>query len=314
MTDFDPSARDELVSAYLDGEATPAERARVEADPELLERVEIHRRVADLVGGRVTPPADELRRTQIAAALDASDTADNVTALVARRRRWEAAKVVSIAAMVVAALALPIVLFGNGESDDDEATSLVEADDAAADDDAAAEPDAARGEVASEPAAAPEPEPEPEQEAMLSTEADEATGGDTDAAGDDAAADDSLAEEAQDGAMFRLSLFFDAEPLDLEIVPDIDALIEEVLAFLTSGRTAPGTGSEAIPLSELVCLEAWLDLTADRIDVAEVMVVGTAVVDRELVEYIAADTDDGVVLVALAVQGCEPVADEIIAE
>jgi len=39
MTDDRPpidSSDEELVSAYLDGEATPAERERVEADPRLL--------------------------------------------------------------------------------------------------------------------------------------------------------------------------------------------------------------------------------------------------------------------------------------
>jgi len=34
MNDFDPTL-DEIVSAYVDGEATAAERARVEADPAL---------------------------------------------------------------------------------------------------------------------------------------------------------------------------------------------------------------------------------------------------------------------------------------
>ena len=66
MTDFDPSERDELVSAYLDGEADAAERALVESSPELLERVEALWQISSMVGEPV--PVDiEQRERHIAA-------------------------------------------------------------------------------------------------------------------------------------------------------------------------------------------------------------------------------------------------------
>ena len=46
---------DELASAYLDGEASAAERARVESDPELRRRVDELRRASALVGRPVSP-------------------------------------------------------------------------------------------------------------------------------------------------------------------------------------------------------------------------------------------------------------------
>ena len=46
MTDSELFSDDEIVSAYLDGEATPEERARVENDPRLQQRLAEFRRVA----------------------------------------------------------------------------------------------------------------------------------------------------------------------------------------------------------------------------------------------------------------------------
>ena len=67
----DPADADLLASLYLDGEATADERARVEADPELLARVRAFETVAEDLSS-VTPPTD-LGRAQIAAALDLFD-------------------------------------------------------------------------------------------------------------------------------------------------------------------------------------------------------------------------------------------------
>ncbi|MGH9118827.1 MAG: zf-HC2 domain-containing protein, partial [Acidimicrobiales bacterium] len=54
---------DELVSAYLDGEATPEESARVDADPELQARVAGLRAVAAAVAGPFAPPSAEARES-----------------------------------------------------------------------------------------------------------------------------------------------------------------------------------------------------------------------------------------------------------
>lgn len=74
MTDTpstDPADDDLLASLYLDGEATAAERAQVEADPELMARVRSFEVMASDLSS-VTPPPD-LARLQIGAALDAFD-------------------------------------------------------------------------------------------------------------------------------------------------------------------------------------------------------------------------------------------------
>jgi hypothetical protein len=59
---------DELVSAVLDGAATPEERARVEADPRLRSRLEEFRQVAALVGEAPEPPSVLDRQRTLAAA------------------------------------------------------------------------------------------------------------------------------------------------------------------------------------------------------------------------------------------------------
>ncbi|MGF1598781.1 MAG: anti-sigma factor family protein [Acidimicrobiales bacterium] len=63
----------ELLSAYLDGEATPEEVARVEADPALLAEAEALRSVAERLGRELPPVPASLRRGQVAAALDLFD-------------------------------------------------------------------------------------------------------------------------------------------------------------------------------------------------------------------------------------------------
>ncbi len=324
MTDSHPSARDELVAAYLDGEATAEERAQVEADPQLLERVQTFRRVAEMVETPVTPPPLELRRRHIATALDASTTAENVTAMASRRWRWgraswhwDAAKVASIAAVVVALLAVPIILFGNGGDDAD--VVATSADDTAADDGPVEGLDA-------DEARAPAAEPE-EQELAATAAEDAAEGGEADladtagadaaddGAADDAAADDSPgALEPEAFALNRLSVFSEAVPLDLDVVADADALADEVRATLAEIARDRRTFESATDgeLSVLFCQGDWTDLTTERVDPAEVRIVGTALLDREQVEYIAADTDEGVVLIALAVFGCDVVIDEVI--
>ena len=104
MTDFDPTPDDELVSAYLDGEATPAERAVVEGDPRLLARVDELRAVTAAVGAPV-PPDDSARDRLIAQALTAAGPVAPVVSLDAARRRRQRTFVAI--ASVAAALAVP---------------------------------------------------------------------------------------------------------------------------------------------------------------------------------------------------------------
>src|SRR5450755_2532022 len=72
MSDTEPDPDDELVSAYLDGEATPDERTTVEGRQELLARVEQLRGVAVEVS-RVEGADPAQREAAIAAALGAFD-------------------------------------------------------------------------------------------------------------------------------------------------------------------------------------------------------------------------------------------------
>lgn len=72
MSDLRRSPDDEVVSAYLDGEATPAERALVEGDPELLRRVEALRAIGRQAAS--TPaPSNAVREANVAAALAVFD-------------------------------------------------------------------------------------------------------------------------------------------------------------------------------------------------------------------------------------------------
>ncbi len=88
MSNSDPSL-DELVSAYIDGEATAEEIARVESDPELMARAHIFRSIDSIVAEPVTPPvtADAARESAIAAALAASNTTPKVTSLAPKQSK-----------------------------------------------------------------------------------------------------------------------------------------------------------------------------------------------------------------------------------
>ncbi|MEY2423312.1 MAG: hypothetical protein QOI95_3379 [Acidimicrobiaceae bacterium] len=104
MSDFSPDP-DELASAYLDDDASVDERARVEADPALLARVEELRTVRDALRDPVTPPSTVERDAAIHAALAVS----NVVHLDAARRQRRL-RVASIAAAIVLVLGAAGVL------------------------------------------------------------------------------------------------------------------------------------------------------------------------------------------------------------
>ena len=134
MSDTTPSpddARDELVSAVLDGEADADQRARVEADPALRTRLAELRAVRDMVAAPVAPLDDvtalRLRRTATAAAPVVDHAAPRRTA---RAARW----IGSVAAVVLLAIAaIPVLgaLDDGGSGDDEAAETMSSADDAA---------------------------------------------------------------------------------------------------------------------------------------------------------------------------------------
>jgi hypothetical protein len=104
---------DDLVSAVLDGEATPGEEARVRADPVLADRLAEFARVRRMVGGPVDPVDDAARDLVVGRAVAAAGVEEDVGADVigldrARDRRGadRSRRVVIAAAAVVGALAL----------------------------------------------------------------------------------------------------------------------------------------------------------------------------------------------------------------
>ncbi len=64
---------DLLASLYVDGEATPTERARVEADPDIMARVEQMRAVAETLAAPITPPPAQIQQAHLSAALATFD-------------------------------------------------------------------------------------------------------------------------------------------------------------------------------------------------------------------------------------------------
>lgn len=136
-----------LASAYLDGDVTPDERGRVEADPELVAEVE-RLRVVRAVLADAEPPALSMRERHLAAALDAWDrlpesertgtvrdrtpaglvTPPPPTPLAARRQARQRTWMLAAAAGLVVVLGGGIVvssLLGGGDGSDDTDTAAV---------------------------------------------------------------------------------------------------------------------------------------------------------------------------------------------
>jgi hypothetical protein len=117
-----------LASAYLDGELTPEERWRAEADPLVLDEVDAMRDVRARLA-TVPPPDRDRREAAIAAALAMATTDVVAPARPAtrthRRTRWLAP--LAAAAAVVVLVVGGIVALRRGDSDDDTATRTDEA-------------------------------------------------------------------------------------------------------------------------------------------------------------------------------------------
>lgn len=117
MTHFlDPPSHDddELLSAYLDGEATAEETARVDGDPRLQARLRELEAAATLVGSPVERVPPTVRDAAISSALAAADrSSEDDTAAAApvvhldsrRRKQWALASVAAVVLLVVIATA-----------------------------------------------------------------------------------------------------------------------------------------------------------------------------------------------------------------
>ena len=167
---------DELVSAYLDGEATPAEVAEVEQNDTLLARVEQLRSVRDAVAAPVAPMPADRREQMIDAALAAAD-AENTQRREARivpvhRRRETLLAVAAVAILLAAVVSAGLIASrGSDRSAEMAAAPTESAEMAAAPTESADAGPAAEDTAAAAEEAAPMPEEEPmaEEAAMATT-------------------------------------------------------------------------------------------------------------------------------------------------
>ena len=111
--------RDELVSAYLDGAANPAEIAEVEGDDALLARVEELQAVRDAVAAPVPPLSAHQRDQLISAALGVADAESDarLEAKIVPRHRPQPLFLAVAAAVLLLAAVVGVGLFGRGSSD-----------------------------------------------------------------------------------------------------------------------------------------------------------------------------------------------------
>ena len=129
MTDFPSfSSADELASAYLDDEVTPAERAQLEADPVLLARVGELRAVRDALASPVPPRSAAEREVAIRSAMDAAIGDDHISggappvALDSRRRPGRSGRV-GLAVLGAAAAVIAVVALAATRTDHDTTSS-----------------------------------------------------------------------------------------------------------------------------------------------------------------------------------------------
>ena len=123
MNDFDPSL-DEIVSAYVDGEATPDERARVEADPVLVERAATFRALHEAVSAPDSPASDDVRRALIRRAVaGTAPTVATVHTLRRSRRATTLGPIVAAAAVIAMFFGLGTLLVASQDNGDDSSAS-----------------------------------------------------------------------------------------------------------------------------------------------------------------------------------------------
>ena len=197
---------DELASAYLDGEATPAEIAEVEASDALLARVEEFRALRDAVAESVMPLPQDRQDDLIGAALgvaDAEEAARPEAEVVPLQRPRRLLLAMAAVVVLLAAVVGTGLIASRGGGDFDESATLATAmTESAAGMDTA--DDAAPAEEASTAEEAPMAEEEPMAEMDMAT-ADEEMAAETAmaAAGEEmavemdiSAADETVAAEA----------------------------------------------------------------------------------------------------------------------
>ena len=246
---------DELVSAYLDGEATPAEIAEVEQNDALLARVEQLRSVRDALAAPVAPLPAERREQMISAALAAADaeTAQRREArIVPVRRRREALLAVAAAAILLAAVVSAGLIASRGGDDSAEMAAEATAADADIEATAAA--------PAGEAAPMPEEEPMAEEAAMAAT----TTAAYLDTAQGEPMAETESAMDTAEAADEASTAELEAAMAAAEAEPAVETLAEEAADAPTASaeedrRTAEEAAVPVIDLGAFTSLESLFD-------------------------------------------------------
>lgn len=296
MNDMSP-ADDELLSSYLDDEATPDEVARIESDPTLLARVEELRAARDLIATPVSPLAAAEIDALIESALEASATTPVVTGIErARRRRSDRVRmVVAVAAgVLLLAIAVPVLGSLGGDSDDaDTASVALDGGDTASDDEAADNESFAPQAVPAEDTTAGDDTSSATAEADIPGDADAADAADET---NDDASDDTPAITALD--LYDLEPALDEEQLGRAIedrLRDRDLTAE----VFTAGALET--------LEELACAEEFSFLAAtDELTVVDAGV--TAVGGTPTAVVVVSDADGDYLLYTTPLETCTPIA------
>ncbi len=310
MNDVSPSD-DELVSSYLDSEATPEEVARVEADPGLLARAEEMRAAIELTATPVQIPELDLARIR-AAAVATSDTTPVVrdlqaagTARTRRQQVFPRAMAVAAAFLFLGVAVTVIRSIDSGGSSDTASfdTSTADSGDDAGDDSGDSAGDAGFDALGGSDA------DEADEEAAESATAPLAEGDD---AGDDSdAGADGGAESTADTALddvatarsFDLDDTFDVMAAELEPSSDTDALLKQihdsVIAYTTEAE--PGFAEPDDPVDP-PCVDTFAgvlaELDANAADIALALVAG-----EELVVVVARTNQAGDLFVLTSLVG-----------
>lgn len=255
---------DELVSAYLDGEATPAEIAEVEQNEALRARIEQLRSVRDAVAAPVAPMPAERREQMISAALaesDSENTQRREARIVPVHRRRETLLAVAAAAILLAAVVSAGLIASRGG---DESADMAAAPTESADAGPAAADTAATAEAA---APMPEEEPMAEEAAMAATTtaayvetAEEEPMAESEAAMDEAEVADEAAIAELEAAMAAA----EAESAAAGAESAVEAPAEEAVDASTPSteeepRSADDAAPQVVDLGAFASLESFFD-------------------------------------------------------
>lgn len=298
MTD-DPDALDELLSRYLDGDATESEGARIESDPALSARAAHMGAAIDLVGAAVDVPTLELERIRDLAVTQRPTPTDITDLTKVRRQRAGLTRsrlLAAAAAFVLLAVAVTAIGSRDGGDDLDVATS--DSGDTASFEMAPGGSDDAGATAADEA-----------EESGDDAGAGADTGADADAAALDSAQADSDDDGAESDAYGVEESTLPVEILDrlpdaLDPVPDL-ATLESVLTELDAAAVAEGlvVALDDEPVDDL-CDELGA-LLAEQLPTGTIYLeTAVVVIDGQLGRVAIATGADGTVVTVVLDDAC----------